>query len=86
MLNTIRQVGTVIGSAAVGAVLQNRLAAALRDEGVTYEQGVVHAMRPTLALPVIVIAVGAAACFLVRRRQGGSPSTAPEPAELGASA
>ncbi|MGW0669641.1 DHA2 family efflux MFS transporter permease subunit [Streptomyces sp. NPDC002746] len=86
VLNTIRQVGTVIGSAAVGAVLQNRLAAALRDGGVTYEQGVVHAMRPTLALPVIVIAVGAAACFLVRRRQGGSPSTAPEPAELGASA
>lgn len=38
VLNTIRQVGTVIGSAAVGAVLQSRLAAALRDEGVTYEQ------------------------------------------------
>ena len=30
--NTIRQVGSVIGSAAVGALLQNRLAAALREE------------------------------------------------------
>jgi EmrB/QacA subfamily drug resistance transporter len=30
--NTIRQVGSVIGSAAVGALLQNRLAEALREE------------------------------------------------------
>jgi EmrB/QacA subfamily drug resistance transporter len=30
--NTVRQIGSVIGSAAVGAVLQNRLADALRDE------------------------------------------------------
>ncbi|MFJ1792981.1 MFS transporter [Kitasatospora griseola] len=30
VMNTIRQIGTVIGSAAVGAVLQNRLAASLR--------------------------------------------------------
>ncbi|QXJ19823.1 DHA2 family efflux MFS transporter permease subunit [Actinomadura graeca] len=32
VLNTIRQIGTIAGSAAVGAVLQNRLAAAVRDE------------------------------------------------------
>jgi EmrB/QacA subfamily drug resistance transporter len=32
--NTIRQVGSVLGSAAVGALLQNRLAGALRDEAV----------------------------------------------------
>ncbi|WP_019630087.1 MFS transporter [Actinomadura atramentaria] len=30
--NTIRQVGSVLGSAAVGAVLQNQLASSLRDE------------------------------------------------------
>ncbi|SNS60093.1 drug resistance transporter, EmrB/QacA subfamily [Actinomadura meyerae] len=30
--NTIRQVGSVLGSAAVGAVMQNQLASALRDE------------------------------------------------------
>ncbi|MCZ1011712.1 hypothetical protein [Streptomyces lydicus] len=130
VLNTIRQIGTVIGSAAVGAVLQNRLAASLQDEAAkravglpagvgsrflegfrnaaesgrevgvgqggamvdppqgtptglvhhieqvaaaTFEHGVVHAMRPTLALPVIVIAVGALACFLVRRGPGAHP-------------
>ncbi|MGX1758622.1 MFS transporter [Streptomyces lydicus] len=139
VLNTIRQIGTVIGSAAVGAVLQNRLAASLQEEATkraaglpagvrsrflegfrnaaesgrevgagqggavvdpprgtptglvhhieqvaaaTFEHGVVHAMRPTLALPVIVIAVGALACLLVRpgpaahpgRRQRPGPS------------
>ncbi|MFJ2792334.1 MFS transporter [Streptomyces sp. NPDC087290] len=143
VMNTIRQIGTVIGSAAVGAVLQNRLAASLQDEAVkraaglpadvrgrfladfrnaaksgrevgigrngavvhppqgtptslahhidqvaasTFEHGVVHAMRPTLALPIIVIAVGAVSCFLVRRRQAGSPRPAPEPVELSTSA
>ncbi|WP_052371430.1 MFS transporter [Amycolatopsis taiwanensis] len=121
-LNTIRQIGTVIGSAAVGALLQNRLAGALRDEAAkqaaglpasvrdqfvagfdnaakgglevgagqagaafqapagtpasvvhdlrqaaasVFEHGVVHAMRPTLALPIAVIAAGAVSCFLV---------------------
>ncbi|MBO0919146.1 DHA2 family efflux MFS transporter permease subunit [Streptomyces laculatispora] len=143
VLNTIRQVGTVFGSAAVGAVLQNRLAVSLQDEAAeraaglpadvrgpflagfrdaarsgqeagagqdgaaiqlppgtptglarhieqaaasTYEHGVVHAMRPTLALPIVVIAVGAVSCFLVRRRQSTSPRTSPEPADLGAPA
>ncbi|MFP3961886.1 MFS transporter [Actinomadura fulvescens] len=81
VLNTIRQIGTVIGSAAVGAVLQNRLAASIHDvapgraaelpTGVSgqFEAGLVHAIRPTMALPIVVIAVGAAACFLVRHRQ-----------------
>ncbi|RPK48458.1 Multidrug resistance protein 3 [Streptomyces sp. ADI92-24] len=143
VLNTIRQVGTVFGSAAVGAVLQNRLAVSLQDEAAeraaglpadvrgpflagfrdaarsgqeagvgqngaaiqlprgtptglarhieqaaasTYEHGVVHAMRPTLVLPIVVIAVGAVSCFLVRRRQSTSPRTSPEPVDLGAPA
>jgi EmrB/QacA subfamily drug resistance transporter len=34
LINTTRQLGGVIGAAAVGAVLQNRLAAGLRDEAV----------------------------------------------------
>jgi EmrB/QacA subfamily drug resistance transporter len=33
--NTLRQVGSVVGSAAVGAVLQNQLASTLRDEATT---------------------------------------------------
>ncbi|MEV7009136.1 DHA2 family efflux MFS transporter permease subunit [Streptosporangium sp. NPDC051022] len=143
VLNTIRQIGTVIGSAAVGALLQNRLAASLRDEAArraaalpagvrdrfvagfdnaaangleigagrtgtafqpppgtpaslahhiqqaaasTFEHGVVQAMRPTLALPIAVIAIGAVACLSVRRRQAGSPRNAPQAAGLGTSA
>jgi EmrB/QacA subfamily drug resistance transporter len=36
VMNTTRQVGGAIGSAVVGAVLQNRLAAGLHDEAVVY--------------------------------------------------
>jgi len=35
LLNTVRQVGSVIGTAAVGALLQNRLAASLASEAVS---------------------------------------------------
>ena len=66
VLNTIRQIGTVIGSAAVGAVLQSRLASAQPDEAAP--SVVVEALRPTLALPIAVIAVGAVACFWVERK------------------
>lgn len=141
VLNTVRQVGTVLGSAAVGAVLQNRLAVSLHEEAVrraaalpagvrgpfvagvdgaaasggletgghaavkpppgtspsvadhfrqaasaAFEHGFVHAMRPTLALPIAVIAVGAVSCALVRRRPRGGPPTVPDSAEVGASA
>ena len=123
--NTIRQVGSVLGSAAVGAVLQNRLAATLRDEATTrssalpadmrpgfvegfakaaknglevgagqtggrdklspgippglahrvqelsgqvFSHGFVHAMKPTMALPVVVILLSAAACLTLKGR------------------
>jgi EmrB/QacA subfamily drug resistance transporter len=36
VLNTTRQVGGVIGSAVIGAVLQNRLASSLHDQAVVY--------------------------------------------------
>ncbi|MFF4417668.1 DHA2 family efflux MFS transporter permease subunit [Streptosporangium sp. NPDC001559] len=144
VLNTIRQIGTICGSAAVGAVLQNRLAASLHTEAAkraadlpadvrdrflagfdnaaenglevgagqtgaalrpppgtpadlaehihrtaesVFEHGFVHAMRPTLALPIAVIALGALSCVLTRRRRpaghrpgvpettGGRPAT-----------
>ncbi|MGW5646779.1 MFS transporter [Saccharopolyspora sp. NPDC003752] len=143
VLNTIRQIGTVIGSAAVGAVLQNRLAASLQDEAAkqaaglpasvrdqfvagfdnaakgglevgagqagaafqpppgmptslahdiqqaaasVFEHGVVHAMRPTLVLPITVIAVGAVSCLLVRSRQVDSPRNVQEAVDAGTSA
>ncbi|WP_030172788.1 DHA2 family efflux MFS transporter permease subunit [Spirillospora albida] len=137
---TIRQVGSVLGSAAVGAVLQNRLAAALEDEAArrsgalppdlrpgftegfagaaegglevggrhpgagsqvppgvprdvaervqdlaaqVYAHGFVHAMKPTLALPLVVILCAAAACLGVRRYTAKAPTgTPPETAGL----
>ncbi|WP_432991946.1 DHA2 family efflux MFS transporter permease subunit [Dactylosporangium sp. CA-233914] len=134
VLNTIRQMGTVIGSAAVGAVLQSRLASSLHDEAVrqaadlpasvrgpfvagfsnagggveigarqtgsaltpppgtppdlvdrvhhtavaTFGHGLVDAMRPTLVLPIAVIALGALACALVRHRPAANPGNTPE--------
>ena len=36
VLNTVQELGTVIGSAAIGAVLQNRLATGLHDHAVAY--------------------------------------------------
>ena len=39
VLNTTRQLGGVLGSAVVGAILQNRLALALHDEAVTRSAG-----------------------------------------------
>ncbi|GLZ09919.1 MFS transporter [Actinomadura sp. NBRC 104425] len=120
--NTIRQIGSVLGSAVVGAVMQNRLAAALRDEAVArsgavpaqlrerfvagfanaakgglevgvgqtgahqlpsnvppsvahrvqevaaqvFGHGFVHALAPTIAVPVAAVLLGAAACLGVR--------------------
>lgn len=56
VLNTIRQIGTILGSATVGALLQNRLDAT---------GDLVTALRPTLALPVAAVALGAIATTLV---------------------
>ncbi len=44
--NTIRQVGSVLGSAAVGAVLQNQLASSLRDEAATRSAALPADVRP----------------------------------------
>ena len=129
VLNTTRQVGAAIGSAVVGAVLQNRLAASLHDQAVSYSaqlppqvpqvvrqrfvdgfsnavkgglevghsssssagqvQGVppqvaaqiaeishdvfaygfIGAMRPTLLVPIGVLALGSISCLAIKRRK-----------------
>jgi len=43
--NTLRQVGSVVGSAAVGALLQNQLATTLRDEATTRSEALPAAVR-----------------------------------------
>jgi MFS family permease len=78
LYNTTRQVGAVLGTAVVGAVLQNRLVAgsglpslASQDLVVQVQQVggqvFVDAMRPSLAVPVLVVLLSAASCMLVRR-------------------
>jgi EmrB/QacA subfamily drug resistance transporter len=124
ILNTVRQLGAAIGSAVIGAVLQNRLAVQLHDQAVAYSSQVpptfrgqfvdgfshaassgfqvgvgqtgaqlppgvpanvvgtlqvlfhdvfasayVNAVRPTLAVTIGVLAVGALSCLLIERRK-----------------
>ena len=129
VLNTTRQVGGAIGSAVVGAVLQNRLAASLHDQAVSYSAqlppqvpqavrqrfvdgfsnavkgglevghsssssagqvqgappqvaaqiaqishyvfayGFIGAMRPTLLVPIGVLALGSISCLAIKRRK-----------------
>ena len=139
VLNTTRQLGGVIGSAAVGAVLQNRLAASLHDEARSRAQALpeqvrggfvagfdkaaksglqvgrgqtgsasdvpkgvpaeiiariqqiahdvfvnafVNAMRPTLLVPILVLAVAAVSCVFIRNRPiaAAPPATGRPPA------
>jgi EmrB/QacA subfamily drug resistance transporter len=140
-LNTIRQVGSVIGTASAGAVMQSQLASALKDEaakrsaalppayraqfvegfqhaakgglevgagqqgiaqhlpanvppnvaaqlgrlaGEVFDHGFVHAMKPTMGLPILIVLIGAAACLGITRHPsygGVSPHTAAEAAE-----
>jgi hypothetical protein len=46
VINTLQELGTVIASAAVGAVLQNRLASALHDEAVARSTQLPADFRP----------------------------------------
>jgi MFS family permease len=45
VLNTVRQLGGAVGSAVIGAVLQNRLATELHDQAVAYSGQVTPAFR-----------------------------------------
>jgi EmrB/QacA subfamily drug resistance transporter len=130
VLNTVRQVGLVIGTAAVGALLQNQLVSSMTSQAATrstvlppqvrsqfiagirksagsgiqvgagqnggvarqaglpahqaaevarighdvFTFGFVDAMRTTMIMPVVLLAVGAVSCLAIRGRQ-----RAPEP-------
>jgi MFS family permease len=133
-INTTRQLGAVIGSAAVGALLQAQLASNLNDRAVanasalpeqfraqfidafgkaggsslhvgvgqpganipagvpeqarqaitevalrTFHEAYTSAMRATLLLPLIVLALAAVACLFIKRRKA-TPPTTPVPA------
>jgi EmrB/QacA subfamily drug resistance transporter len=146
LLNTTRQLGGAIGSAVVGAVLQNRLSAALHEEAVKFaaqlppqlppqarqrfvdafssagkgglevgrsssssfanvpgvppqvaEQighvarevfayAFIDAMRPTLAVPILALALGAMSCLAIKRRARGTAEAPAHSAETAAPA
>src|SRR5215472_14406175 len=73
VLNTTRQLGSAVGLAVIGAVLQNRLSSALHDRAVAvsahqaFVNGYTTAMRPTLGVAVVAVAVGALSCSLIGR-------------------
>ena len=74
VLNTTRQLGSAVGLAVIGAVLQNRLSSALHDRAVAesahqaFVNGYTAAMRSTLGVAVVAVAVGAVSCMLIARR------------------
>ena len=85
--NTTRMIGSVIGSAAVGALMQTRLAAELPGVDLTEHSGAVSqlpqfvrepfatAMGQSLYLPAAALLVGVlATVFLVRPSHQGAPS------------
>ncbi|WP_079041481.1 DHA2 family efflux MFS transporter permease subunit [Streptomyces sp. NBC_00425] len=63
--NTVRQIGSVIGAAAVSALLQGRLAAELAT-GKTYSAAFLATLHVTAALPIAVLTAGMLACLLIR--------------------
>ena len=74
VLNTTRQVGGAMGSALVGAVLQNRLAIALHDEAITYSAQLPPSFRQTF---VTGFSHAAGAGFQVGRGQTGGAQLPP---------
>jgi EmrB/QacA subfamily drug resistance transporter len=138
VLNTVRQVGLVIGTATVGALLQNRLVSSITNEASTKSAGLppqvrgrfvtgidnsaksgiqvgagqnggsthlgsgipqqivaeitrighevftsayVTAMRQTMVLPVLLLAVGALSCLAIREGKRAPEPAAPEVAK-----
>ncbi len=135
MLNTTRQVGAVIGTAAVGGLLQNRLAAGWNSQAqlrtralpepvraavvsgfrhatsrgsgpgagsgfrpqpgtppalvkqieavyhAVFTHGFVTALRPTMLMPIAVLAVAALSCLALRAGKPASPPVATESAK-----
>jgi EmrB/QacA subfamily drug resistance transporter len=137
VLNTVRQVGQVIGVAAVGALLQNRLVSSIANQAATRSAALppqvrgrfvseidssaksgiqvgagqsggsthlahglpaqvvaeitriahdvftfafVTAMRQTLVMPIILLAVGALSCLAIKEPKRTAAAPAPEPA------
>ncbi|WP_211246387.1 DHA2 family efflux MFS transporter permease subunit [Amycolatopsis taiwanensis] len=82
ILNTARQVGGVLGSAATGVLLQARITASATAEHGNMPNALTDAARQTLVLPIAVLVLGALVALAMRRTTPRRPvaSPAPEPA------
>lgn len=80
--NTVRQIGSVVGAAAVGALLQGRLTAELAT-GKTYAAAFTATLHTAALMPLAALAAGAVACLMLRSR-AAQPQTAVVSAPAGA--
>ncbi|HVW41408.1 MAG TPA: DHA2 family efflux MFS transporter permease subunit [Amycolatopsis sp.] len=84
IFNTARQVGGVLGSAAIGVLLQARITTNMAAQHGNAPVALTDAARETLILPIIVLVIGAVAALVMRRQVRRDPApttgTRPEPA------
>ncbi|GAB2961304.1 DHA2 family efflux MFS transporter permease subunit [Amycolatopsis acidiphila] len=81
IFNTARQVGGVLGAAAIGVLLQARISAAMTAEHGNAPLALTTAARETLILPAAVLLLGAVAAIAMKRVVRPAPvAPQPEPA------
>jgi EmrB/QacA subfamily drug resistance transporter len=80
IFNTSRQIGSVLGSAAVGVLLQARLDTHLAETRGDFPAAFADAAGDTMWMLVVVLLVGTA-CTLAMRRPAAAPVAAPVPVE-----
>jgi EmrB/QacA subfamily drug resistance transporter len=72
ILNTFRQVGGAIGGAIAAALLESQLGSTplspVASSSATRAATFVSALRPTLAIPVVLLVLAAFSCALIRQR------------------
>ncbi|MEU3275230.1 DHA2 family efflux MFS transporter permease subunit [Saccharomonospora sp. NPDC006951] len=71
IFNTSRQVGGVLGSAATGVLLQARISASVTEPGnaEAAREGLTHAAKQTMLLPVLVLLTGVVVASTMRTRR-----------------
>ncbi|GAA5168722.1 MULTISPECIES: DHA2 family efflux MFS transporter permease subunit [Amycolatopsis] len=79
IFNTARQVGGVLGSAAIGVLLQARITTAMAAHPANPAEALTTAARETLLLPAAVLVLGALTALVMRRVSHATPARSPEP-------
>ena len=78
IFNTSRQVGGVLGSAAIGVLLQVRITTNMAAQHGNAAVALTDAARETLILPIIVLLIGAVAALAMRRPARQDPAPRPD--------